>query len=161
MEWRVVDKHEFLEIVNSVSYKDDDEKEAMEFSKSDVKYIYNKSMNHKYAKYYVVEHAGLVLSTIALQRDGYLIYFVTKDFTADLALSMVRCVKSLADTTVERVDVIFVKTAIWYDEAKRFVRLTGFSTMFISTNYIIWKYLKTANSAESTEPALPVNPEND
>ena len=139
MTYTQLDKDTFLTIVKSLDYKDKDEAEAKAFG-SDSVYDSNFRSNHWFAKYYVIEHEGNILATIILQRDGFLTYFVTKDFTPDLTRKLVRIVKELADITVDKVENIFTKTAIVYEEANRFNKLVGFRMIKISNDWTIWIY---------------------
>jgi hypothetical protein len=134
-----LNKKDFLAIVDTLDYKDKDEAEAKEFGSDSVKDS-NHRANHWFAKYYTIVHDNKVIATIILQRDGFLVYFVTKDFTPNLTRKLIRTVKQLADDTIASVENIFTKTALSYDEALRFNKLVGFRLYLVSNSWTIWIY---------------------
>lgn len=124
----LLDTKEFMDIVANCKYKAQDEKEAVGYGYKDVASLY-KTMNHRWAEYYVIKDKGVIVCTIALDAFNTLHYFVTTDLTKNNALGFVRCIRKLAQDTVEKRPVIFVHTAMWYQEAMKFNRLIGMSVI--------------------------------
>jgi len=141
MTWNGVSREAFLLLITHLDFKDDDEKESREFTGGlGIVEMYKHRANHDYAKYYIVKDNEKILVTIMLQRDGSLIYFTTKDFTPNLTRGVIRSVRNLANKTVRKVDNIFVKTAPWYAEAIRFVKIIGFTQIRVNKYDIQWIY---------------------
>ncbi len=130
---------EFFAIAETLRYKDLDEAEARDFRCKNVLGCL-KASNQEYAKYYTVQEYDKVLVAIILQRDGNLSYFVTKDFTSAYTLKVIAEVKKLADDTLLSAGAIFVKTAKFYKEAIRFVKIVGFLPYKIEYSSITWVY---------------------
>jgi len=122
-EYKEVDRVEFYSAINSITYRNQDIAEAIEFGCDNIVDCYNKA-KHRFAKYYVVYEDGIAIATVMLQRDGYIIFFISNNVQNNV--SLIRTLKKLANRTVRRAGAIITKTALWYEEAQRLNRIIGF-----------------------------------
>jgi len=78
---QLLHKKDFMNICSKLEYKTKDNKEVEHITSGSLNNVYDlyKSMNTKWAEYYIIEHEGKVICTIILTLDNYLHYFVTKD----------------------------------------------------------------------------------
>lgn len=135
-------RDDFLFVVSQLDFKDLDNAEAIELGYASVKQMFNTCFYY-YSKYYFVRgNKNEILCAIELRRDGNLTYFVTKDLTANKIPSLVRTVKTLADETVSRVDVIFTTTLNSYEGAIAFNKMVGFIMGVDKGKFSIWAYEK-------------------
>jgi len=132
-------KEGFFNIVNSATYKNQDEIEARQYLSASVAAMYE-GANHQFAKYYTIQEDEKVLVTIMLQRDGKLVYFVTTSFTSDYMYKVIRAVRELADTTVQGAGPITTTTADFYKEALQFNRIVGFKILEVHLGHTVWVY---------------------
>jgi len=124
MFYKMVDKDKFYSTVNTIKYRTNDIREAYEFGASSIKVCYDKA-KHKFARYCIVyEDDNRPIVTIMLQRDGNMVFFISKDVSSPIAL--IRLLNNLASDTAKNSGAIFTRTANWYKEALRLNKLTGF-----------------------------------
>ncbi len=122
-EYIEVSREEFFTAVNSITYRNQDIIEAIEFGCTDILDCYMRA-KHRFAKYFIVEEDGTPIVTVMLQRDGHIIFFISNNVQNNITL--IRVLKRLANRTVRRAGAIITKTALWYEEAQRLNRLIGF-----------------------------------
>jgi len=132
-----VDRPTFIRYVDAISYRDDDEKEAREFGCVNVRHCYDKA-KLEFARYFVVLEDDIPVATIVLQRDGQLVFFISKDVKRPVAL--VKALRRLAKKTVKCCGPITTKTANWYKEALRFNEVIGFKLYKIRDRSQIWVF---------------------
>ena len=91
---------------------------------------------HKFAKYFIVVEDDTPIVTVMLQRDGHIIFFISKDVKNKVAL--IRVLKKLSNKTVRRCGAIITKTANWYNEANKLNKIIGFKKYEIYDYYTFW-----------------------
>jgi len=123
MKTSEVDKQLFFAAVNSIDYRDDDIKEANQFGCSSIEMCYKKA-NHAFAKYFIIEYKKEPVVTVMLQRDGHIIFFISKIKMPNIKL--IRTLRRLAKKESKCAGPIVTKTASWYIEALRVNKLVGF-----------------------------------
>ena len=128
---------EFFQLIEGLMFKDLDQAEARQFGFDNVLDCFVKG-NLEFSRYYTVQVGDTILVAIMLERCGNLTYFVTKDFDKKYTRQVIKEVRSLADYTVYGAGAIFVRTAKFYDQAIRFVRLTGFVIRELRYDDILW-----------------------
>ena len=117
------DRDTFLDTVRSITYRNQDIREALEYNCESILDCYLKA-KHRFAKYFIVKEDDRPIVTVMLQRDGHIIFFISD--TVNNNISLIRELKTLANTTVNNAGAIITKTALWYEEAQRLNRLIGF-----------------------------------
>jgi hypothetical protein len=122
-ESRLVSREDFYNAINSITYRNQDIAEAQQFGCSTIEDCYNKA-KHRFASYYVIYEDTVPIVTVMLQRDGYIIFFISNNVQNSLAL--IRVLKELADMVVMCAGPIITKTAYWYEEAQRLNKIIGF-----------------------------------
>jgi hypothetical protein len=134
---RIDSPEEFLSICSGLKYKEKDNKEVEHITNGKLNNVYDlyKSMIHRWTEYYIIEHEDKVLCTIVLTYNNYLHYFVTVDLVPNITLSFVKIIKQLACETIQKRQVIFVRTSTWYKEAMKFNKLIGFRCSKINEDY--------------------------
>ena len=120
---RLVSREEFFSAINTIEYRSQDLKEAIDFGCESILDCYMKA-KHRFAKYYLVEENGIPIVTVMLQRDGYIIFFISKNVNSPVKL--IKVLKRLANNVTKNVGAIITKTAKWYIEAQRLNRIIGF-----------------------------------
>jgi len=133
----VVTKKEFYEAIHSISYRNQDVKEAFDFGCTSIEDCYNKA-THLFARYYLVKEDDKPIVTVMLQRDGHIIFFISSNVNNKLAL--IRNLKKLADDTIRDAGAIITKTAHWYTEALRLNKVIGFKVLSIRDIYSFYSY---------------------
>ena len=123
-----VSYRELISIVGSLSFKEKDEMEAREFNCKNVIDCYFNIKMPEFSECYIVydNRTNDVLCPIVLQRDGFLIFFVTKNLGRTNQIQFVKDIKKLSQDVVNRVGSIFVNTINWYKEAHKIDELIGF-----------------------------------
>ena len=122
----------FMETVKLIDYRDGDIAEANEFGCISISKCYLKA-NHAFAKYYIVYEDDRPIVSVMLQRDGTIIFFISKHVKKYIRL--IRLLKRFARKTSRRYGPIVTKTASWYTEALRVNKLTGFKLWKMYNNY--------------------------
>ena len=134
-EYKEVDLQTFLDTVDQIEYRNQDITEAFQFGCDGIIGCYRKA-KHRWARYFVVYEDERPIVTVMLQRDGHIIFFISKDVNNSIAL--IRELIRLATSVVNCCGAIITKTANWYEEAKRVNRLVGFREWQIYNNYTLW-----------------------
>ena len=128
---------EFLEVVGSIRYRNQDIKEAMEFGCKDIADCYEK-MKKEWARYFVAYEGENPVLTVALQRDGHIIFFISDSIQHPIRLT--KAMRRFAKKMTKNCGPIITKTASWYEEANRFNKLVGFSLWKVFNRYALWVY---------------------
>ena len=131
----IVDRDTFLSTIKEISYRNQDITEAHQFGCNGIYGCYKKA-NHRFAKYYIIYEGDTPKCTVMLQRDGHIIFFISKDIENKVGL--IRELKRLADEVVSSAGAIITKTANWYNEANRLNRLIGFKKYHILDYFTLW-----------------------
>jgi hypothetical protein len=137
MNVRQVNKQKFHKIIKRIEYREDDIKEAKEFGCKDIEDCYIKP-NMKYARYYVIYEDRKPIVTVALLRNGQIIFFISKNVKRKKLL--IKTLRKFAKRTVKCAGPITTKTANWYTEALRLNELVGFDLAYINNRYQIWVF---------------------
>jgi len=132
IEYKLVDKDVFFDIITTITYREDDEKEAKAFNCLSVVDCYHKSPD-RFNKYFIVYEDDRPVAPIILARNANLTFFISK--TINSPIGVIRCLKDLAKKTVDCCGPIVTKTATWYDEAQRMNKIIGFRPMAIYDGY--------------------------
>jgi hypothetical protein len=123
MTYSEVDKQTFFDRVDTIEYREQDIQEAREFGCKSIKACYTKAV-HRFAKYFIVYDEYTPIVTVMLQRDGYIIFFISKNVNSPVKL--IKVLKRLANKVTKNAGAIITKTAKWYTEAQRLNRIIGF-----------------------------------
>ena len=134
-KYRQVELKEFFDIIETIEYRDQDKKEAFDFGCTDIIDCYRKA-KHRWAKYFIVEEDGRAIVTVMLQRDGNIIFFISRDVRKKVAL--IKQLRKLANKVTNKCGVIITKTANWYKEAQRLNEVIGFKEWRIYDYYTHW-----------------------
>ena len=94
--------------------------------------------NKTFARYFLVLDNGKPIVTVMLQRDGHIIFFISKNVSSPIRL--IRVLKQLADKQTDCLYPIITRTANWYKEANRINKLIGFSLWKESEKSSLWIY---------------------
>ena len=137
MKWVEVNKKDFFDAVNSIHYRNQDIREAQQFGCKNVPDCYHKA-NKAFARYFLVLDDGTPVVTVMLQRDGHIVFFISKDISSPIKL--IRTLRRLARKQTSCVYPIITRTANWYDEAVRINKLIGFSLWKESEKSSLWIY---------------------
>jgi len=137
------DTEQFLRLCSEVEYKENDQKEAVMYGYKDVVDLF-RNVRNRWARHYIVMKGNDILCTITLDTSNNLHYFVTTRLVPQNTLGFVRKLKRLMEQEAQRVDVLFVHTALWYKEAVKFNELMGFKLMAQDTEEetSVWYYSK-------------------
>jgi hypothetical protein len=127
-----VDKDTFFATIPKIEYREDDEKEAVEYGTKGVVDCYYKSV-HEFNKYFIAYEDNKPICPILLGRNGYITFFISKDVNKPLPL--IKELKDLARKTVDCCGPIVTKTASWYKEALRLNKLIGFKKYKLYNQY--------------------------
>jgi hypothetical protein len=122
-EYVQVDRENFLSVVDSMTYRNQDIREAQQFGCSSVPACY-KRIKDRFARYYIVYEDTKPIVTVMLKRDGNIVFFIASEVKHHIGL--IKCLKELATLTVKNAGAIMTKTAYWYEEAQRMNKLIGF-----------------------------------
>jgi len=132
-----VEFEEFFATVKNLRYQNQDIKESWDLGYKSPYDAFDKA-NADWARFYLIEDKEAVICAIMEQRDGNLIYFTTVDLRSSNIVEYTKTMRKLSDKTIECRDVLFVEVAQWYNEAKRFLRMTGFKPFHIQAEYEVW-----------------------
>ena len=123
IEYKIVDRDTFLNEVSNIEYREDDIREANEFGCLDIHNCYMKAQKH-FSRYFIVYEDMRPICSIMLQRDGNIIFFISKNVKHKIKL--IKVLRKLANKIVNCCGPIITKTASWYDEALRLNKIIGF-----------------------------------
>jgi hypothetical protein len=137
MKTRMVEFEEFFATVKNLKWQNQDIKESWDLGYKSPYDAFDKA-NTAWARFYLIEDEGVVLSAILEQRDGTLIYFTTKALQGANLRKYLREMIALSDKVIECRDVLFVTVASWYIEARKFLRAAGFRRYHIESRYEVW-----------------------
>jgi len=132
-------RSEFMDVVFSMKYRNQDIIEAKDFGCKEVPECYIK-MKTEFAKYFIVYDGEKPIVTVALQRDGYIVFFIAKE--VEHPIKLVRTLRKLARRVTDKCGPIITKTAVWYKEAERLNKLVGFNEWKLFDSYSLWVYPK-------------------
>ena len=128
-------KEDFFNIIDSIEYREQDITEAKDFGCSSIRDVYLAAM-HKFARYFVVYEDDIPVVTVMLQRDGHIVFFISKYVKHHIAI--IRFLRSFAMEVVECCGPIITKTANWYTEARRLNDLIGFKLYYLKDKFGIY-----------------------
>jgi hypothetical protein len=123
VEYKEVDKDIFFAAASTISYREDDIKEAKEFGCEDVISCFKKALS-PFVRYFIVYEDSRPICAVILRRDGNIVFFISKNVNRKIKL--IKVLRRLARKVVRRCGPIITKTASWYTEALRLNKLIGF-----------------------------------
>ena len=135
--WKEVDKETFYTAVAMIKYREQDVQEAVDFGCRSIRDCYDKA-NHDFIRWFLVFEGTSPVCTVALQRDGHIIFFIADNIKYKKRL--VKVLRELAEMAVGCCGPIITKTIGWYKEALKFNRLIGFHPWKINDIYQLWVY---------------------
>jgi hypothetical protein len=123
---------ELINIGSSLEFKNKDKLEALQYGCSSIIQCFKNIRYKQFCKFYKVldNRTNKVLALIALERNGYLTFFVTKDLTIGNSKTFIKELRHIAIETVKCCGSIFVNTIYWYKEAKKLNELVGLRFWF-------------------------------
>jgi len=137
MQYSQLSREAFLVVVDSITYREQDIKEARMFGCPDIKSCYLKA-DWLFTNYYVIYEDDVPIVTILLQRDGNIVFFISN--TVKKHMTLIKGLRKFAKETVDKVGPIITKTAYWYEEAQRINKLIGFKNLQKYNNYGLYYY---------------------
>ncbi len=132
-----LEKNEFLELIDTLHYQNQDIAEAMEFGYKNVQDAY-KEAEMPWARFYMVEHRKKVLATIMEQRDGVILVYTTVDLPGSNLRRYVKVVKRLLDKTTNCKDVVYTLHANFHKDGIKMLKLLGFYEWKVYNYNSVW-----------------------
>lgn len=131
-----VDRDRFFKKAKEIQYRNQDIREAFMLGcpKGVVQCFEN--ANHHAAKYFIGYEDRKPKLAIILQRDGYLVFFISKNIKRKIAL--IKALKKIANRITKRCGAIYTRTANWYKEANRLNELIGFKKHILEDDFTVW-----------------------
>ena len=139
MIYREIKNYEFFELIENLTYQNQDIIEAKEFGFDSVQDAFWKA-ERSYARFWTISHKETVLATILEQRDGTLTFFTTVDLPTHSMRRFVKVLRKLVIKVTKCREAVFVRVASWYKPAQTLLRTVGFKPMVLENHYSIWVY---------------------
>ena len=137
MKYVEVGRKTFFSTIALIKYRENDIAEAEDFGCINIRNCYEKA-NRDFARYFVVYEGNDPIVTVMLQRDGHIIFFISKDVKHPIRL--VRVLKRMAKKYSDCAGPIITKTAYWYKEAQRLNELIGFKPYKLYNKFGLYVY---------------------
>ncbi len=132
-----VDYNEFIDIVSTQQYQNQDILEAMEDGFKGIQEAYE-AAERPWARFYVFKQNKDVLATAMEQRDGVVLFFTTVKLPESNLRVFRKELMQLTDDIVACKDVIYIKVVSWHKAGQRLLRSVGFKPYTINNKYQIW-----------------------
>ena len=132
---QVVNRDQFYSTIKGITFREGDEQEARDFGCLSVEDCLKKSL-HPFNRYYIVYEDGEPKVAIILKRCGEIAFFIASNIRHKVR--MVKKLKKLARTVVNRCGIITTKTALNYTEAQKMNKLIGFKPFKLYNKYGIY-----------------------
>ena len=123
LDYKEVDRDVFFKDASSITYRDDDIKEAKEFGCSSIIACFNRALA-PFSRFFIVYEDEVAVCAIMLRRDGNIVFFISNTIKSNIGL--IKKLRELAHLVVGCCGTIITKTALWYDEAQRLNNIIGF-----------------------------------